>query len=92
MMGSVEGQQVTVLKDDGCNTNVIAKSFVDRHRDLVQTHKAVFTISHSNKRSIEKASEIVLNTEIQIGDHKYKSDWVVANCRCDIMLGMPWHV
>lgn len=92
MQGSLEGQQVTVLKDDGCNTSVIAKSFVDRHGDLELTHKAAFAISHSNKEAIEKASEIVLNTEIHIGGHKYKSNWVVAYCRYDIMLGIPWHV
>lgn len=40
--GTVMGQQVTVLKDDGCNTNVISKSFVDRHRSIRNIRKGVF--------------------------------------------------
>lgn len=92
MFGTIKGQQVTILKDDGCNTNVISKSFLNRYRNLFQTKKASFTINHSNKGSVEEANEILVDEEIQIGNHQYKTSWIVANCRYDVMLGMPWHV
>ncbi len=29
---------------------------------------------------------------MKIGNHFYNSNWIVANCRYDVPLGMPWHV
>lgn len=51
-----------------------------------------FSINHSSRDVTVQTNEIVLDTEIQIGDHKYKSNWIVADCRYDVLLGMPWHV
>lgn len=33
-----------------------------------------------------------MDTEVEIGALKYRSNWIVADCRCDVLLGMPWHV
>lgn len=49
MYGMIEGQQVSVLKDDGCNTNVISSSFVKRYLHLLNLKKASFVINHSSK-------------------------------------------
>lgn len=49
-------------------------------------------INHSDKRTTEKAEEIVVGAEIEIGDLKYTSNWIVSDCRYDILLGMPWNV
>lgn len=35
---------------------------------------------------------MVYDTEVQIGSHRYRSNWVIADCRYDVLLGMPWHV
>lgn len=92
MLGTVAGQQVNVLKDDGCNTNVMSTSFVNKNRHLLNIAKKSAIINHSNSKTTEKASEIVLETEVEIGPLKYRSNWIVADCRYDILLGMPWHV
>lgn len=35
---------------------------------------------------------IGLDTSAKISGHAYKSNWVVGDCRYDIILGLPWHV
>lgn len=80
-----------VLNDDGCNTNVLSKDFVERHRSLFKTHNVTSTIHHSDKHHVDHSNEIVLNAEIEIGGHRYSSNCVVADCRYDVLLGMPWH-
>lgn len=92
MCGNVLGQQFTVLKDDCCNANVMSHSFVNKHKEYLNIRKTSFLINHSNKDSVEEATEIVVDTEIQIVYHRYKSNWFVADCRYDILLVMPWHV
>lgn len=29
--------------------------------------------------------------ELSIGKHLYMSNWALADCRFDVLLGMPWH-
>lgn len=89
--GTFAGQHVIVLKDDGCNKIVISMEFVKRNRSYLKVKKMRSTISHSDKDQIETSSEIVLDAKVQIGDHFYRSNWVVANGRYDLLLGTPWH-
>lgn len=39
MYESVAGQQATILKDDGCDTNVVSKRFLDRNGHLLKIKK-----------------------------------------------------
>lgn len=80
-----------VLKDDGCNTNVLSSEFVRLNRGLLDVRPANVTIAHSDRDATEKAHEMVFGTTIQIGNHRYTSNWAVANSRYDVILGMPWH-
>ena len=50
-----------------------------------------FEVSHSNQDNVEFSSEVIVNGKIEIGDYTYQSNWIVANCRYDVLLGMPWH-
>lgn len=40
---------------------------------------------------MENASELIFNGTLKLGTHEYTSNWVVANARYDVLLGMPWH-
>lgn len=91
LIGFIAGRQVVVLKDDGSNTNVISKSFVDANRDLLYVLPSPANINHSKRNSVEETIEIVIDAEVGIGSHKYRSNWIVSDCRYDILLGMPWH-
>lgn len=89
--GNMHGQKVTVLKDDGCNTNVVSKAFFRKNGHLFQTEEAKITITHSKRDSRETARQVILNGEVREGPHVYRSNWAVGDCRYDVLLGMPWH-
>lgn len=90
--GMMAGKQVTVLKDDGCNTNILSTDFVRRNRHLLQTAKRNTVIKHSDKETTQRSNIVVLNATLNIDSHLYTSNWVVANSRYDVILGIPWHV
>ena len=92
LTGKLNGVSARVLKDDGCSTNVISRRFFGLHRQRFQVRKASVVVNHSNEDTSENSSHVVLNGTLSIGSHTYTSSWVVANCRYDVMLGMPWHV
>ena len=90
--GSLGGIRVKVLKDDGCNTNVVSQEFFRRNRKNFNWKGCNVEVSHSHKGSVENSSQVILGATLTIGKHSYKSNWLVASCRYDVLLGMPWHV
>lgn len=50
------------------------------------------TVRHSKKQLVKEASVLILKGTLRIGTHNYRSNWVVASRRYDVLLGMPWHV
>lgn len=83
---------VYVLKDDVCNTSVISKEFFEKHAECLDVAEKKVEVCHSNKGNTEFATKVVLNARLKCGKHVYRSNFAVANCRCDVLLGMPWHV
>eukprot|EP00171_Calliarthron_tuberculosum_P005965 IDg5965t1 len=67
MNGRIIGQSVTVLKDDGCNSNVISSNFVRKHASRLAIKKASFQILHSKHDTMEQASRVVLNATVHLG-------------------------
>lgn len=92
MYGALQGKSVKVLKDDGCNTNVVSRQFVQNNRSLFEIVDKKVQVNHSKKGTKEDASEVILNGTLNLGNHTYTSHWVVADSRYDVLLGMPWHV
>lgn len=90
--GSLEKKRVRVLKDDGCNTNVVSHKFFQKNKGCFKWKNCNVEVRHSEADSVEKSSEVILGATLKIGKHLYKSNWLVANCRYDVLLGMPWHV
>ena len=90
--GFLNGKMVKILKDDGCNTNVISRDFVATNKDIFHTLDTKTTAAHSKKGSHEEATQVVVDGVLNMGSHKYRSNWAVADCRYDVLLGMPWHV
>ena len=90
--GCLNGIPVRVLKDDGCNTNVISKEFFNFHADCFDVIEKRVEIYHSNRQNTEMATQIVVNARLSCGEHVYRSNFTVANCRYDVLLGMSWHV
>lgn len=90
--GTLNGIPVVILKDDGCNTNVISKRFVRENRKKLKFKEIRTMISHSKEGLDEISRECVFNATVRIGSHCYTSNWIVGDCRYDLLLGMPWHV
>ena len=87
----MKGQTVDILKDDGCNTNVMSSSFIKKHGHLLTLKKDNLSITHSENKTTETATQLVVDAEVRIGAHRYRSNFAVVNCRYDILLGMPWN-
>lgn len=90
--GSLNGIRVQVLKDDGCNTNIVSERLVKMYRKKFKIVNRKVVIQHSKSDSNENSSQVIVNGTLKIGDHLYTSNWVVSNSRYDVLLGMPWHV
>lgn len=48
-------------------------------------------MTHSKKGTTEVSNEVVIDVELRMGNHTYRSNLVVSDCRYDVLLGMPWH-
>lgn len=79
--GMMEDKEVTVLKDDGCNTNILSTDFVRRNRHLLQITKRKTIIKYSDKNTTLLSNLVVINDIINIDKHIYNSNWVVADSR-----------
>lgn len=91
LKGVLDETQREILKDDRCNTNVLSKDFVNKRRHILKVQQRKSIISHSDIISTENSSEIVLETNVEIGKHVYRSNWVVGSCRYEMLLSMPWY-
>lgn len=66
--------------------------FARRNGKCLKIVNANLEIDHSSGDSSEVTSGIVVDAILQIGKHQYLSNWAIANCRYDVILGTPWHV
>jgi Retroviral aspartyl protease len=92
LRGKFKGIPVKILKDDGCNTNVVSRAFVKKHENLFNSVNKKLIVNNSCEGQTEEVYKVVLNGNLTLGNHRYTSNFVVASCRYDIILGMPWHV
>ncbi len=70
----------------------MSNKFFRANREKFNWENCNVEASNSMKDSFENVSKVVLEATLKIGKHFHKSNWLVANCRYDILLGMPWHV
>lgn len=85
------GQELRVLKDDGWNTNILPFNFLKRNKQYLNVKKTNTFIKHFDRAWKEKSSEMIVDTEAEIGNHKYRSNFAIAECRYDILLGISWY-
>lgn len=83
---------MTTLKDRGYSTIVPSREFDLRHQNLSKMQKTKSIFRHSSKDLSEQATEVVKTVDLKIGQERFRSSWIVANCRYEVLLGLPWHV
>ena len=64
--GEMHGQVVEILKDDGCNINVVSKEFARRNAHLFHLEEADLTITHSKRNSEEKSGRVIVQAEVKV--------------------------
>lgn len=64
MQGIMVGYKVTIFKGDGCNTDVLFKSFVQKFHRFFKLQKASFSIWHFNMNYTETTTEAVVDPEL----------------------------
>eukprot|EP00172_Hildenbrandia_rubra_P001395 Plantae.Rhodophyta-Hildenbrandia_rubra.ctg19418.p1 GENE.Plantae.Rhodophyta-Hildenbrandia_rubra.ctg19418~~Plantae.Rhodophyta-Hildenbrandia_rubra.ctg19418.p1 ORF type:complete len:328 (-),score=54.51 Plantae.Rhodophyta-Hildenbrandia_rubra.ctg19418:104-1087(-) len=91
--GALSESPASILKDDGCNANAASKSFFEKRKDLFDSIRDSGAAARHSGQNVEERGAVVLNdARVKIGDHARKSNFVAADCRCDALLGRPWHV
>jgi hypothetical protein len=50
------------------------------------------TVNHSAEDKVEQATHVLLEGKLKMRNHENVSNFVVSNCRYNVLLGMPWHV
>ena len=76
LRGTMNSLSLKVLKDDGCNTNVVSREFLAkfRSRNIFEVFLENVTVQHSQKGTTENASEVILNGTLRLGAHTYTSN------------------
>ena len=69
LSSTMNGLSVKVLKDDGCNTNVVSREFLAkyRNRNIFEVCQEDVTVQPSQKGTKEEASEVILNRTLRLG-------------------------
>lgn len=57
----------------------------------LQFRKVDVILTNSKRQSAEKATNLVVDAKLIIWDHKYRCNWLIDDCRYDVMLCMPGH-
>lgn len=89
--GTFNGIPARVLKDDGCTSNVVSKEFAEAHQESLTLTPVLVDVNHSKQDAHEIATEMIANGTVRIGSYSYSGNWIVADCRYDVLLGLPWH-
>lgn len=89
----MDGQQVSILKDGGCYTNMISRKLlnINRSKWAEKLMSTDYRIAHSKNGTEELSIQCLESMELKVQGHKYSSNWAVGDARYDVILGMPWH-
>lgn len=72
---------VKVLKDNGCNINVVSREFMRkvRTRKIFKIRQENVTVEQSKKGTNKETLEDILSGPLTLGDPTYTCNWIAAN-------------
>ena len=56
---TLEDDNIKVLKDNGCNTNVVSKAFFNENRKLFKWRRDYIKVWNSKSRFFESSTEVI---------------------------------
>ena len=65
--GTLNGESARILKEDGCNTNVVSRDFYAAHSDLFEVRESPIVVSHSKKGTTEQSSLVIMKATVEMG-------------------------
>lgn len=80
------------VKDTGCNKLLVPQQLTEQARNYVRPMKRKCVLKHWGQVLAEVSLKVILTATSQIDSQMYMSGWIIANCRYDFLLGIPWHV
>lgn len=92
MDGTFNGIPALILKDDVCTANVVSQDFAGTNHQQLKFSPVLVDPNHFMQGANEIATQMSANGTIRIGTYSYTGNWIVADCRYDVLLGMPWHM
>lgn len=51
----------------------------------------LYSILKNTEYLTETLHEVILNSTLQMGSHSNSTNWVISDCRYDVLLQMPWN-
>lgn len=69
----------------------MSKYFIELNRELFGVMKTRVFLSRSERDTTEEKNEVVLEADIRLESHTYRSGFVVMDWSCDVLLGMQYH-
>lgn len=87
----MNGIPCEILKDDRASTNLISKDFYNRYKEHIVVEEASISLSHSSKSNEETDCKVTKKLTIRMGEHEYRSNFVLGDTRYNIILGTPSH-
>lgn len=90
--GALNSVPVCVLKDDGCNKNILSTRLLKQNQQHFNPVKIKCIVQHSKEDFTDTSNEVILNGTLKTVSHTCATHWVVSDCGYDDIFGMPWHV
>lgn len=88
--GKLNGVLLQVLRNDGCNTNVILQRLLDGYCNWFQRKKSKTILQYSVNGSVETAPQFVMNGTLRIEAHR-NANWVSRWLHIQCSGGNPRH-
>lgn len=91
MKEKLEGKDVVILKDDGCNPTVISRQYLKRNSGQFHTRSCSNTVTHTKEDCKEAFPSIFIDSLLRMVSQRYTSNCKISYFSHDVLLLIPCH-
>lgn len=92
MYGTFNEILARILEDDSCTANVVSRELATIHHQKFTFSPVLVDVNHSKQVTNEIATEMIANGTIKKDPYSYSGNWIFADCRYDVLMGMLWQM